>query len=302
MGGLIINFQQVTLADKELFDRFFRQNKYETSECTFTNMFMWRNAYHIEWTTVGEFLCFKVGRDGDTFMLPPYGPDGADLSPAITAMHEYFLQQSLPFMLKGVTPATVNALEAAFPGRFIITPDRNNWDYIYNAADLIELKGRKYHGKKNHVNSFRKQYIYEYLPLTPELVQPCLDFASEWCERRGCEQDPDLICEKHAIIDALTNMAALDFVGGVITINGKVEAFSYGEPINPEMAIIHVEKANPDINGLYAVINQEFCQHNWQQLQYINREEDVGLEGLRKSKLSYHPIKMIEKSIVTLRS
>jgi len=302
MGGLLIQFREIKLSDKPIFDMVFRQNKFEACECTFTNMFMWRNAFNIQWTMVGDFLCIKAGRDGDIIMLPPYGPAGADIRPAVDAMLDYFAQHKLPFILKGVTQRDVDALNAAYPGLFNITTDRDNWDYVYNAADLISLKGRKYHSKKNHVNSFRKRYKYEYVPLTPALAESCIEFTYEWCRQRSCDQDPLMICERDAVIEALSHMAVLDFVGGVILIDGKVEAFTFGEPLNPEMAVIHVEKANPAYNGIYAVINQEFCQHNWQNMKYINREEDTGSEGLRKAKLSYHPVKMIEKFTITLRS
>jgi hypothetical protein len=110
-----------------------------------------------------------------------------------------------------------------------------------------------------------------------------------------------LLGEERAIYEALHNMDNLDFKGGVIHINGKVEAFALGEQLNPQTAVIHIEKANPAFDGLYQLINQEFCAHEWKDIPYINREQDLGEEGLRKAKLSYHPHHLVNKYIVTLK-
>ena len=182
----------------------------------------------------------------------------------------------------------------------VITPDRDNSDYVYLTEDLIKLEGNKYHGKKNHINKFKKNHAYTYASLTPDLVQECLALESQWCDIRHCELFPGLAGEERAIYEALTNMDHLDFKGGVILLNGKVEAFALGEQLNPETAVIHIEKANPAFEGLYQLINQEFCAHEWKDIPYINREQDLGEEGLRKAKLSYHPHHLVKKYTVTL--
>jgi hypothetical protein len=186
--------------------------------------------------------------------------------------------------------------------RFAITPDRDNSDYVYRTEDLINLEGNKYHGKKNHINKFKKNHSYEYSPLTPELVEQCLALEAQWCDIRHCELYPGLAGEERAIYEALTNMNHLDFKGGVILVNGKVEAFALGELLNPETAVIHIEKANPAFEGLYQLINQEFCAHEWAEVPFVNREQDLGEEGLRKAKLSYHPHHLVNKYTVTLKN
>jgi len=141
-----------------------------------------------------------------------------------------------------------------------------------------------------------------YMPLTEALVQDCIDNELEWCEKRNCDEVLDLRCEKFAIIEALLKFSYLELSGGVIMIGGKVEAFTFGEALNEDTAVIHVEKGNPDINGIYAVINQEYCVNNWESMQYINREEDMGIEGLRKAKESYYPVTLIEKYDVAVKA
>jgi hypothetical protein len=217
-------------------------------------------------------------------------------------MINYFQLRGLPFLLKVVPRWGMEIMEQSKPGVFSFREDRSNYDYVYKARDLCELKGRKYHAKRNHINKFiqaNPNYIYR--PLTEDLVQACIDNELEWCEKRECDEDPNLRCEKFAVIEALSNFSGLDFSGGVIFINNKIEAFTIGEALNNDTAVIHVEKGNPDIRGLYSVINLEYCWHNWRDITYINREEDMGIEGLRMAKEGYYPVMMIEKFDVTMK-
>lgn len=248
-----------------------------------------------------ECLCIKASHRGMTYMLAPFG-NPQHYADALDEMMKYFQQQGLPFLLKAVPRWMKDILEQLKPGVFKFHEDRDNYDYVYNAVDLCELKGRKYHRKRNHIKSFKQNFPdFAYQPLTENLVQACIDNELEWCKKRECDEDPSLRCEKFAVIEALTNFSALGFSGGVMFINRKMEAFTFGEVLNQDTAVIHVEKANPDIKGIYSVINQEYCQHNWQSMTYINREEDMGIAGLRKAKESYYPTMLIEKFDVTLQ-
>jgi len=288
------------LQDKPIFDTFFRQKYYENAHFNFTNLFMWRKAYQIEWAVEGDYLYIKAAWAGRTFVLQPFGPEQG-MAAAINKLLAFFADANLPFSMYGVESSMVAIMEQLKPGLFHFISDRDNFDYVYRAQDLIELKGRSYHAKKNHVNGFKKNYSsYSYLPLTGEVTAQCIANAMEWCRKRGCSKDPLLLAERDAIVEVLNHFEQLELTGGVITVDGKVEAFSFGEQLNRDTAVIHVEKANPDIKGIYAVINQEFCRHNWSNMEYINREEDMGLPGLRKAKQSYHPVKMVEKYVITL--
>lgn len=298
LGGFSINFQEITLAQKPLFDKHFSQRRYENAHHNFTNLFMWRNVYSIKWAQVQDYLIIKAGEDGKQFFLQPFGPD-AGIEAVLTEMADYCTSHNQPFHLRGIEKFMVSLVQQWRPGQFTFTGDRDNFDYVYHSKDLIELKGRKYHSKKNHINSFRRNYSgYQYIPLTPEWVPHCIANQMDWCKKKGCDDDPMLKAERDAIIEVLTHWEELKLTGGLIAINNKVEGFTFGEPLNSDTAVIHVEKGNPDIRGIYPVINQEFCANAWQHLLYINREEDMGLEGLRKAKESYYPVKMIEKYVV----
>lgn len=301
---IFINFKAIELEDKPIFDKVFSEEKYEGAECTFTNLYMWRETYNITWTMEDDFVCIKTTFDGLTYVLPPFPRYREGFFDVLDKLIEYFKDHNLPFVMGGLTKDLIDYIEKNRPDTFNFEENEDLHDYVYDAQKLITLSGRKYHKKKNHVNAFKKEHgDYEYLDMTEELTKPCIEAAIEWCEKKECppERKESIICERDALIEALKEFTYLGFKGGVIKIDGKVEAFTFGEPLNEEMVVIHVEKANPDIRGLYAVINQDFCKNNWQDMKYINREEDLGLEGLRKAKKSYRPVKMIEKYTIKLK-
>ncbi len=184
--------------------------------------------------------------------------------------------------------------------RFSISPARQHFDYLYRSSDLIHLEGRKYHSKRNFINTFNQDYEYNYREIKPENVKECLDFQEAWCRYHRCEEDMGLMGEWSAVRRALQHLGELNLRGGIIVVDGKVQAYTLGEKLNEETAVIHIEKAHPEMRGLYTVINQQFCQHTWADVPFINREQDLGDEGLRAAKLSYHPTRMIEKFTVTL--
>jgi hypothetical protein len=177
--------------------------------------------------------------------------------------------------------------------------DRSQCDYVYLVQDLVELKGRKYHRKRNHIKQFQEKYSYRYIPLTPEWVPQCLQLEAEWCDLRHCEASPGLRNESLAVKEGFTHFEKLGVKGGAILINEKVEAFTLGDPLNPETVVIHIEKANPAYEGLYPTINQAFLEHQWSGYAYANREQDLGEEGLRKAKESYFPHHMVNKYSIT---
>lgn len=288
-------FKKITLEDKPIFDEAFQRLQYLGSECTFTNLFIWRECYDIRWAQEEGFLLVQVLRDNTSFLLPPFGGKVEDLPSIMQKLYN----KLGAFEMRGIYRDIIEELEEALPGKFIYVLDRTNSDYIYRVYNLANLSGRKYHQKKNHANAFRKAYPnYQYVPMTKDIIKDCLEFSKKWYDERvEIEYDDSLHCEMLAIKEALNNFEALGFRGAVILVDGNIEAMTFGEKINNDTAVIHVEKANPNIRGLYAVINQEFCQREWSDLKYINREEDMGLEGLRRAKQSYQPKYLLDKFV-----
>jgi len=289
-----IDFKEIDINDKTVFDHYLSLRRYQNSEFTFTNMFIWRHAFNLRFSIVDDCLCV-TGRYGQNyhFFFPPLGGEDSNIDSAIYRMIEHFRNQDYPITMKGITDTTRSVLEQVVPGLFRYERDPNNDDYVYRSCDLIHLEGKKYHQKRNHINKFIKSYKYNYESIDDSNIDECIQAEMEWMERR--EPTNGLEYEKIAVVEALRNFHDLKIKGGAIRIDGKIQAFSLGELLNPEMAVIHIEKANTLYHGCYAMINQQFAQHCWNNIPYINREEDMGIPGLRKAKRSYHPVKMVEK-------
>jgi hypothetical protein len=285
-------FKEIDLADKALFDKFFAENPPQVSELTFTNLFMWRHRNRPAWRLHNGFLFIVLRPEEEPgFALPPVGK--GNVRAALDALSDDLKTLKMEPRISRADKAFVEA--HVDRKRFEIVSDRANHDYVYLARELIELPGNKFHQKKNHLNRFIKNYEHEYRKLDLDLVDCFLNLQEVWCELKDCEQTPGLFHENRAICQALTHYEDLGFEGGAILVDKKVEAFALGEKLNPDTAVIHVEKANPDIPGLYAAINQQFCSEHWNNVKYVNREQDLGVEGLRKAKKSYHPHHMVEK-------
>ena len=295
----MIEFKDLTLEDKSIIDQYFQIVQPRNSECTFTNMFIWRDCYEVQWTIIEGLLIIKPGQMEETWILQPYGDyTNCDLRKVFAQLDEYFSSQGLPFIMRAVTESFAELLETEYPGMFYLEDERDLADYMYLGEDLRELKGRKYHSKRNHLSNFHKNYPdYVYEPMTADMVEEVWQYLEEWCGQKACSGslDAGLHCEQKAIREALNHFEALDYKGAVIRIDGKIAAFTLGEMLNDETVVVHVEKANGTITGLYGVINQEFLLHEWPEAKYVNREEDTGAEGLRKAKLSYHPVELIKK-------
>ena len=295
----MIEFKNLTLEDKPIIDRYFKQVQPRNSECTFTNLFIWRDCYEVQWAIVDGLLVIKPGQQDETWILQPYGDYTAcDLRSVFAQLDEYFSAQGLPFIMRAVTEPFAQLLEEEYPGLFYFEDERDLADYLYLGDDLRELKGRKYHSKRNHLSNFRKNYTdYVYEPMTKDMIDEVWAYLEDWCRQKSCSGslDSGLHCEQKAIKEALAYFEQLDYTGAVIRLEGKIAAFTLGEQLNDDTVVVHVEKANGDITGLYSAINQEYLQHEWQEMMYVNREEDTGAEGLRKAKLSYHPVELVKK-------
>ncbi len=266
---------------------------------TFTNLWMWRSHYGYQWSLDGDRLVVvSAGAGGEAWALPPVGPPPrVDLCRRVLG----WLRDE-----RGVADPAIEradsrlAAELAGQAEFVVEPVRDHFDYVYRAEDLIRLPGGPYHAKRNHINSLARSGRYRYEPLGAEHLAACRELSGRWCDIKRCDLDMSLMGEWAAIDAALGDFQALGLQGGVILVNDRVEAFSCGELLNSATAVIHLEKANPEMRGLYAAINQEFCQRAWAGVDYINREQDLGEPGLRTAKLSYHPHHLVEKFRIRL--
>ena len=231
--------------------------------------------------------------------MMPVG-DG-DLKKILNTLIEDANQEDEPLCLLGLSEEACSELEELMPGKFQFTTDRDYADYLYLRTDLATLSGKKFQSKRNHVNKFKRTYNYEYTAITPDRIQECIDLEAEWCKANDCDQHEGTGNERRALLYALHNFDELGLTGGILHVDGKIAAFTFGMPINQETFGVHVEKANTQIDGAYAMINYEFSNHLPEQYIYVNREEDLGIEGLRKAKLSYQPTIVLAKYMATLK-
>jgi uncharacterized protein len=286
-------FHALTLADKPLVDTAFVKHPPEVSELTFTNLFCLHSKRQVLLAEHEGGLTFLARERERSFFLPPVCM--CDVKNAARAMFEYAQADGFLPAIERVPQAVAEELTRA---GFKVEDDRANWDYVYQVSELARLEGRHFDGKRSFVRQALASHQCEYHRITPENVSDCLALETNWCNLRHCELDPGLEAEQRAIAVCFENWAQFALIGGAVVVDGRIEAFAIGERLNPNTAVVHFEKANPEMRGMYQLINQWFCQNELSEYTYVNREQDLGIEGLRKAKESYHPHHMVRKFTV----
>ena len=289
----------IAIEDRDAVRGFLLEYQPETSELTFTNLFIWRALYDWRWAAAdGRLVLLGNKNGGDPFWLQPVGPPPRrDLGLRLLR----WLRDE-----RGVVRPRIERADARFAAEvegipyLKIEPARPHYDYVYRSQDLIHLKGARYHAKRNHISRFLRDQVIEFASLDESILDSCSDFMRRWCEFRRCDEDMNLLGEWEAIKEALAYYPRLEVKGVAVLTGGRVEAFTFGELLNAATAVVHIEKANPEIPGLYAAINQKYCELYWAGVDFVNREQDLGEEGLRKAKLSYHPDHLVEKYTVSI--
>ena len=260
------------------------------SDCTFGTIYIWSGVFNTRICNYKGSLIESYDLDRLKYAFP--FTDG-NLENTINFMiinHEKNCPDA-PFTFTGVVDSERESLEKLFPNRFEFVPKREMWEYIYSCEELATLSGKKFHNKRNHVSKFKKLYVFEYEKINRENIKDIYVFIEEWFNINGCIES-----EKTAIYKCLDHYEELGLLGGVIKVNTKIIAFTIGEKINSDTFLIHFEKAFKSYSGAYSIINLEFSKILYTLgFKYINREEDLGIPGLRKAKLSYNPLMLIRK-------
>jgi hypothetical protein len=296
----MIPFTDITPADRERITAYTMVSDRRNCDLSFSNLCSWRFLYNTKYAIVDDFLLFKFWAGGELAYMLPVGK--GDMKGVVRQLVDDADREGQPFCLLGVCENSRDELEAALPGQFVFTDDRDYADYLYLRTDLAELKGKKFQAKRNHVNRFRNTYPnYAYTPITPDRIAECVELEAKWCRVNNCEQHEGTGNERHALLYALYHFEELGLTGGILHVDGQIVAFTFGMPINHTTFGVHVEKADTTVEGAYAMINQEFASHVPERFIYLNREEDLGLEGLRKAKLSYQPVLLLKKYMACLK-
>lgn len=310
MYGRFLYFMQlkeITIDSKKELDPYFDLVDYEACEYCFTTLFMWQHAYKTMYY-IGDGFAVLVGEhNGEIFSILPLAPKDK-IKDVLDFVVKYFEDQQCRIFLRGIDVDVVNLMKEIYGDeKFDFIAERDIFDYVYDAEMLRTAKGRKMQKKRNHINYFLREYDgrYEYKRLGKEDFNACLKLVDEWHDGKDLDEIED--DDEESMNDELRGIRKIFrhydilkdklIIGGVF-IDGKLEAFTMGEKITDTMALIHIEKANADIRGLYPFINKEFLAQEFPDVELVNREEDMGIEGLRKAKLSYHPVKFVEKYTV----
>ncbi|MDR2232385.1 MAG: phosphatidylglycerol lysyltransferase domain-containing protein [Tannerella sp.] len=295
----MLQFKPITIEDKNTITAFTQSNTFLNCDFAFSNMCSWRFLYDSEFAVEDDFLYIrfflKVNNKQHRAYMLPLGK--GDLQQAVEKIENDASLGNHPLLIFGVTADSKNLLEKLFPGAFTFDADRTYFDYIYLREDLKTLKGKKYQPKRNHINKFNKKYSYTYAPITPDMIPECLALEQKWMQANLNEEDMTSIqYERRSLTFALSHFRELELTGGAIIVDNEIIAFTYGSAINNYTFGVHVEKADIQYDGIFSVINQAFAAHLPEQYLYINREEDMGLPGLRQAKLSYQPVILLEKN------
>ena len=301
----MFDFRKICFDDKEWITQCLAVSDFRGCEYSFANNLAWQRLNDTVITHYDDFyISCSFDRDQPYFTFPAgVKTDTQGKAKYIKLFEElkkYVSSKGKPLIVSSVTDNNLEWIKEYYGDNIICEYDRDNSDYIYNSADLIELKGKKYHGKRNHIKRFMDE-PWEYKELTNKEIDSCIAFSAEFYNNNDSSDDFSAVVEQYAINLFLTNMDKLGLKGAVLYRNDKMVGFTIGEQLNSDTFVVHIEKALSDVQGAYPMLCSSFAAHNAYELSYINREEDLGIEGLRRSKLSYNPAFLLNKNVITFK-
>ncbi len=294
-----LDYKEVALDDREWMDRLFAMGERGSLEYSFTTTFLWRHIYQFRAARMDDYLIILSEPKKPTYLFPVgQGP----LNKVIETLAEEVRELNIPLIFNTVLPGDKAKLEAMYPGKFEFELWRDGADYIYETQSLATLSGKKLAAKRNHIHRFTDNHpTWQYEKLSEQNIDDARQMNLAWCLQAGCMEDSGLTDEYCAVEQAFRHFSELRLSGGLIRAEGRVVAFSIGDPLNENTFLVHFEKAYSDVQGAYPMINQQFVLNNCLDYAYVNREEDAGVPGLRQAKLSYNPHRLVEKYIATLK-
>lgn len=290
-------FNEIKISDRKLINQYLNLFNSKVSELSFTNLYAWREKYGFEFAVIENYLWFmNKTKDGRIYFSPPIGDYSKNIHRSIKKMKEYCLEKSTDFVIKKASESVKNQIIKDNTFKYEVDTNRDASDYLYLFDELLLLQGNKFHKKKNRINKFIKTYDdWSYETIDNKNIRECRVFADQWCEDNNCNAIENLRYEREAIKEVLDHYEVLNCDGGIIRVNDRFAGFTISEKLNDDTVVIHFEKADIQYSGIYNVLSNEHLKHINEGYNYINREQDLGIEGLRRSKLSYHPIKLIDK-------
>lgn len=292
------DFKPLGLEHIKIYRRYLGQYPFDTYEYSFPALYFWRKMLKTEIGFINEALIIKkTGRDGAPYFMQPLGYKTQELA----RIAERLTGNGASVLFTDVEESFLDELKAVFGDDLSYREDTDNFDYLYESSRLIALRGKKYHAKKNQYNQFVNSYDFEVTSLTEDnAASLCIEFAKNWYQSRP-EAGGQLWYELESMEDFLRNAELLGIEGIAVKAGGRMAGFTVGERVNERMGIVHIEKGDLSINGIYAFLNRTLAERCFSGVPVINRQEDLGLEGLRKAKRAYHPLRLVRKYAVEIK-
>ncbi|MCL2633605.1 MAG: phosphatidylglycerol lysyltransferase domain-containing protein [Oscillospiraceae bacterium] len=284
----MIEFKDVEVKDKAWADELLRLSDYNGCEYSFGNNYMWSKVFDMK---IARYKNFYLVKNKYGFMFPA---GAGDICEIVGVLREYCSCNNTPLCFSSMSREVMEKLCRIYCEDIEVGTNRDFYDYVYCFETLSKLSGKKLHAKRNHLNRFYENN-WEFEPITPDNIEEVADMHNRWCMEHNCYDDSEKLREAQAVIRGLESFFELGFVGGIIRVDGDIHAYTFGERLNSDTFVVHAEKAFTTVQGAYTAINHEFVNYACKGYTYINREEDMGLENLRKAKLSYCPAFVVEK-------
>ncbi len=290
-----LSFEQITLNRQNAYLERFAACSQKSSDYSFVNLWGWAQEYGLSWAWSGELVWIKQTIPEELYWAPVGSWETIDWK---SCFDEYFNSR---VVFTRIPENLIRLWRDSLENNLAVQESRGHWDYLYAVPELIELKGKRFHKKRNLLNQFKKKYNYGFVPFGPEMIDRALAMQKSWCTWRDCESSESLSAENRVIAKVLDSWDTLDGLsGGAIIVDDEMVAYTLAESLSEDTLVIHFEKGNSDYKGIYQAINQMFLEYSGNQFKTVNREQDLDDEGLRKAKLSYNPVGFLKKFRVEL--
>jgi hypothetical protein len=283
-------FEPITLDKQKEYSNHFALCSQKASEYSFVNLLGWAEEYGLYWAWSDKLVWIKQTVPEELYWAPVGLWDSIDWKKCFS---EYFSSETI---FDRIPESLLLLWKDSFKHLISVEESRGHWDYLYSVTELIELKGKRFHKKRNLLNQFRKKYDFEYVPFGKDMIHKAMKMQEDWCVWRDCESSDVLSAENRAISKILSKWEKIQgLTGGAIIVNQKMAGYTIAESFTDDTLVIHFEKGNPDYKGIYQAINQMFLEHSGNRFEFVNREQDLDVGGLRKAKLSYNPVDFVKK-------
>lgn len=297
----MIEFKPLDLNDGKIFIKYLNDYNFNTYEYSFLNLYLWRKYCKVEYAIIKDALVIKkTDENKGSFFMQPLGYSDENLYDIVNELIEYKKKNNAKFLFGDIEEPFLEVLKRRYGDNIQYYKDIKNFDYIYEAKKLINLNGNKLRKRKSQYNQFIMDYSFELKDIhDKEVSKDCINFAKLWFKNQN-HKSSQLAFEVEGIKDVLNNLKDLNAIGMAVYVYGNIAGFTIGEKVNRRMAIIHIEKGDISYKGIYAFINRTFAKKYLKNIIYINRQEDIGIEGLRRAKLAYDPIRLEKKYLVNI--